>query len=64
MIYLLGNKINTEEDMKIDGNVCISCGACVATCPVGAISFNADGTIQSFEVRYTSSGDSTVRLEF
>lgn len=29
--------------MKIDGNACISCGACVGTCPVNAISFNAEG---------------------
>lgn len=29
--------------MKIDGNACIACGACVGTCPVNAISFGADG---------------------
>ena len=29
--------------MKIDGNICVACGACVGTCPVNAISFNAEG---------------------
>lgn len=29
--------------MKVDTNVCVGCGACVGSCPVNAISFNADG---------------------
>ena len=28
---------------KIDKNKCISCGSCVASCPVNAISFDKDG---------------------
>ena len=27
----------------IDKKICISCGTCVAICPVGAISFDEDG---------------------
>ncbi len=27
----------------VDKNVCIGCGACINMCPVGAISFGADG---------------------
>lgn len=27
----------------VDKNKCISCGTCVAICPVGAISFGKDG---------------------
>lgn len=27
----------------VDKSKCISCGTCVAICPVGAISFGADG---------------------
>lgn len=40
------NKVKLDyrrENMKIDANACISCGACVGTCPVGAIAFNAAG---------------------
>lgn len=29
--------------MKVDQNTCVGCGACVGTCPVGAIAFNAAG---------------------
>ena len=29
--------------MKVNESVCIGCGACVGTCPVSAISFNAAG---------------------
>ena len=29
--------------MVVDQNTCIGCGACVGTCPVGAIAFNANG---------------------
>ena len=29
--------------MVIDQNTCVGCGACVGTCPVNAISFNAAG---------------------
>ena len=29
--------------MKIDKSKCISCGTCVAICPVEAISFDSDG---------------------
>ena len=28
---------------KIDTNVCIGCGACMGSCPVGAISQNDEG---------------------
>ncbi len=27
----------------IDKNVCLGCGACASMCPVGAISFDANG---------------------
>jgi len=30
----------------IDKDKCIACGSCVATCPVNAISFGADGKPQ------------------
>ncbi|MBQ7307360.1 MAG: 4Fe-4S binding protein [Clostridia bacterium] len=29
--------------MEINKEVCIGCGACVETCPVGAIALNEDG---------------------
>lgn len=29
--------------MKIKSDMCVSCGACVGTCPVNAISFGSDG---------------------
>lgn len=31
--------------MVVDQNVCIGCGACVSTCPVGAISLNEKAEI-------------------
>ncbi len=31
------------EESMVDKNKCIGCGTCVAICPVGAISFDADG---------------------
>ena len=31
------------EEYMIDKKKCISCGTCVAICPVGAISFDKDG---------------------
>lgn len=30
----------------VNKNKCISCGTCVAICPVGAISFGTDGKAQ------------------
>ena len=36
-------KYQRAEDKMIDKNKCISCGTCVAICPVGAISFDKDG---------------------
>ena len=32
--------------MVVDQNTCIGCGACVGSCPVGAIAFNADGNAE------------------
>lgn len=29
--------------VKINIDTCIGCGACVGTCPVGALSMNAEG---------------------
>jgi Fe-S-cluster-containing hydrogenase component 2 len=29
----------SREDEMVDKSKCISCGSCVASCPVGAISF-------------------------
>lgn len=29
--------------VKIDKNVCIGCGACVDTCPVGALDYDDSG---------------------
>lgn len=29
--------------VKVDQDTCIGCGACVGTCPVGALDFNDDG---------------------
>lgn len=29
--------------MRVDQETCIGCGACIAQCPVEAISFNGDG---------------------
>ncbi len=34
--------VKVEEKM-IDKEKCISCGACIAVCPVGAISYDDDG---------------------
>lgn len=29
--------------VKVDQDTCIGCGACVGTCPVGALDFNDEG---------------------
>ena len=29
--------------VKVDHDVCIGCGACVGTCPVGALELNDEG---------------------
>lgn len=35
--------------VKVEKDTCIGCGACVATCPVSALSMDSDGKAQCDE---------------
>lgn len=44
--WLLSLHLKIKEQKMIDKNKCISCGACISACPVGAISFDENGKAQ------------------
>ncbi len=42
--------------VKISLDTCIGCGACIGVCPVGALSFNAEGKAQVDEANCIDCG--------
>jgi L-aspartate semialdehyde sulfurtransferase ferredoxin len=41
-----GVEVTVPKLIEVDINKCFSCGTCIALCPVEAISFDEEGTVQ------------------
>jgi L-aspartate semialdehyde sulfurtransferase ferredoxin len=41
-----GVEVTVPKLIEVDNNKCFSCGSCIALCPVEAISFTKDSTVQ------------------
>jgi len=41
-----GVEVTVPKLIEVDSNKCFSCGTCIALCPVEAINFDEEGTVQ------------------